>query len=219
MYATPGSGAGFALAPEVTPSTRTSNALGLDYKYYLPWRAALDLQYRYFQDTWHIRAQTAQIGYTQPWHNFTFDGDVRFYTQTHADFYSDLSPRRTSRISSHAIASCPPSNSLTIGTGVSYQFRIPYAPFLTKSTANFRFDHFMFDYKDFRDALLIDPAKGGRGGHRAAVLRGPQRGAAVPLGLLLSLILPRLRGLPDLSNTRPCDPASRPRHRCRTDRR
>ena len=31
---------------------------------------------------------------------------------------------------------------------------------ISKSTANIRFDHLMFDYKDFRDALLIDPAKG-----------------------------------------------------------
>ena len=160
LYATPGSGSGFALAAEVDPSTRTSNALGLDYKYFLPWQAALDLQYRYFTDTWHIRSHTAQIGYTQPWHNFTFDGSFRFYTQTHADFYSDLFASADQQNFMSRNRELSSFNSFTVGTGVSYQFRIPYASFLTKSTANFRFDHFLFDYKDYRDALLIDPAKG-----------------------------------------------------------
>jgi hypothetical protein len=158
MYADPSGGA--SLAAEIDPSTRTSNALGLDYKYYLPWRAALDLQYRYFTDTWHIRSQTAQIGYTQPWRNWTFDGSLRFYTQTHADFYSDLFASATQQNFLSRNRELSSFNSYTIGAGASYQFQIPYAKWISKSTANLRFDHFMFDYKDFRDALLIDPSKG-----------------------------------------------------------
>ncbi|HEX3838041.1 MAG TPA: DUF3570 domain-containing protein [Steroidobacteraceae bacterium] len=158
MYADPAGGA--SLAAEIDPNTRTSNALGLDYKYYLPWRAALDLQYRYFEDTWHIHAQTAQLGYTQPWRNWTFDGSVRFYTQTHADFYSDLFASATQQNFMSRNRELSSFNSLTVGAGASYQFQIPYAKWISKSTANLRFDHFMFDYKDFRDALLIDPSKG-----------------------------------------------------------
>jgi hypothetical protein len=160
MYATPGIGSGFALAPEVDPSTRTSNALGLDYKYFLPWRAAVDLQLRYFEDTWHIRAQTAQLGYTQPWRNWTFDGSVRYYTQTHADFYSDLFASADEQNFESRNRELSSFDSITIGTGASYLFHIPDAPWITKSTANFRVDHFFFDYKDFRDALLIDSATG-----------------------------------------------------------
>ena len=160
MFAEPGIGAGFGLAPEVDPSTRTSNALGFDYKYYLPWKAALDLQYRYYEDTWQIRAHTAQIGYTQPWRNWTFDGSVRFYTQTHADFYSDLfsSPTQQNFMSRNRELSA--FNSYTIGAGAAYEFHVPYATWINKSTANFRIDHLIFDYKDFRDALLIDPSAG-----------------------------------------------------------
>ena len=160
MYAEPGSGAGFALGPEVDPNTRTSNALGLAYKYYLPWRAALEAQYRYFTDTWHIRAHTAELGYTQPWRHWTFDGSFRFYTQTHADFYSDLfsSANEFNFMSRNRELSS--FTSYTIGAGASYDFQIPHAPWITKSSANFRVDHFLIDYKDFRDALLIDPAKG-----------------------------------------------------------
>jgi len=160
VYASPSNSSGFALAPEVDPSTRTSNALGLDYKYFLPWHAALDLQYRYFEDTWHIRAQTAQIGYTQPWHNFTFDGDFRFYTQTHADFYSDLFSAADAQNFESRNRELSSFNSFTVGTGVSYEFHIPHATFLSRSTANFRIDHFLFDYKDFRDLELVDPSKG-----------------------------------------------------------
>ena len=158
MYADPSGGA--SLAAEVDPNTRTSNALGLDYKYYLPWRSALDLQYRYFTDTWHIRAHTAQVTYTQPWRNWTFDGSVRFYTQTHADFYSDLFASANQQNFMSRDRALSSFNSYSIGAGASYQFRMPYASWISKSTANLRIDHFMFDYKDFRNALLIDPAKG-----------------------------------------------------------
>jgi hypothetical protein len=34
-----------------------------------------------------------EVDYTQPWHNFTFDGGLRYYHQNAADFYSDLFPR------------------------------------------------------------------------------------------------------------------------------
>lgn len=159
MYVQAG-GSGFALGTEVDPSTRTSNALGLDYKYFLPWRAAVDVQYRFFEDTWHIRSHTAQLSYTQPWRNWTFDGSVRFYTQSHADFYSDLFASANQQNFMSRNRELSSFDSITIGTGASYQFHIPDAPWIARSTANFRFDHFLFDYKDFRDALLIDPAKG-----------------------------------------------------------
>jgi hypothetical protein len=158
MYADPSGAA--SLAPEVDPSTRTSNALGLDYKYYLPWRSALDLQYRYFTDTWHIRSHTAQVGYTQPWHNWTFDGSFRFYTQTHADFYSDLFASATEQNFMSRDRELSSFNSYTIGAAAAYEFRMPYAPWISKSTANLRFDHLQIDYKDFRNALLIDPTNG-----------------------------------------------------------
>jgi len=159
MYVQAG-GAGFALGPEVDPSTRTSNALGLDYKYFLPWRAAVDVQYRYFEDTWGIRAQTAQLGYTQPWRHWTFDGSFRFYTQTHADFYSDLFASADEFNFMSRNRELSSFNSFTVGAGASYEFQIPRVTWISKSSANFRIDHFLFDYKDFRDALLIDPAKG-----------------------------------------------------------
>jgi Protein of unknown function (DUF3570) len=159
LYAQAG-GSGFGLAPEVDPSTRTSNALGLDYKYYLPWRAALDAQYRFFTDTWKIRSHTAQLGYTQPWRKWTFDGSLRYYTQSHADFYSDLFSSANEQNFMSRNRELSSFNSYTVSAGAAYQFQVPHANWISKSTANFRVDHFMFDYKDYRDALLIDPGKG-----------------------------------------------------------
>ena len=87
-------GLGFTLAPQVYPNTRTSNAASLQWKYYLPWRASLTAQYRFFRDTWGIVANTTELDYTWPvWRHWTFDGSLRYYEQTHASFYSDLFPR------------------------------------------------------------------------------------------------------------------------------
>ncbi len=132
LYADPASGAGFGLQPRIDPNTRTSNALGLDYKYYLPWRAALDLQYRYFEDTWQIRAHTAQLGYTQPWRNWTSMAVSVSTPRRNADFYSDLFSSATQQNFMSRNRELSSFNSYTIGAGASYQFRMPYAKWISK---------------------------------------------------------------------------------------
>ena len=159
-YLDPTSGKGFSLEPETDPSTRTSNALGLDYKYYLPYRASADVKYRYFQDTWGIRAHTAELGYTQPWRNFTFDGTFRYYTQTHADFYSNVFQFSNQFNFMSRNRELATYYSYSIGAGATYQFTIPRVRFIQKSTINLRYNHLFLDYKDFRNALLVDPAAG-----------------------------------------------------------
>ncbi len=160
IYLDPTSGRGFSTEPEIDPTNRTSNAIGGDYKYYLPWRAAVDAQYRYFFDTWGIHAQTAQLGYTQPWRNFTFDGVVRYYTQTQASFYSNafLYADQQNFMSRNRELSA--YYSYSIGAGASYEFKIPYQHWIQKSTANIRYDRMWIDYEDFRNALLVDSANG-----------------------------------------------------------
>ncbi|MEJ0100973.1 MAG: DUF3570 domain-containing protein [Pseudomonadota bacterium] len=56
----------YGRAPEIFPHTRTSDAGSITLKYYLPWRAALSGQYRYYGDTWGIGAHTAEVEYTHP---------------------------------------------------------------------------------------------------------------------------------------------------------
>jgi hypothetical protein len=45
---------GYSLGTQVYPNTRTSTAVEGRAKYYLPYRAAASVSYRYFTDTWGI---------------------------------------------------------------------------------------------------------------------------------------------------------------------
>ena len=92
-YADLGSALGYSFEPELYPNTRTSNALGLRARYYLPYRAAIEGEYRYFIDTWDVEGHTAALTYIHPWGDFTFTGKFRYHTQTGAHFYSDLFSR------------------------------------------------------------------------------------------------------------------------------
>jgi len=160
IYLDPTVGRGFSTEPEIDPSTRTSNAIGGDYKYYLPWRAALDLQYRYYVDTWGIHANTAQLGYTQPWRNWTFDGTLRYYNQSHATFYSNAFEYADQQNFMSRNRELSTYYSYSIGAGASYEFKIPYLHFIQKSTANIRYDRLFINYEDFRNALLVDTSEG-----------------------------------------------------------
>ena len=156
-YSSPGQGEGFTLADQVYPDTRTSNAASLTLKHYLPWRAAVSGQYRFFRDTWGIVAHTVEVEYTQPWHNFTFDGSLRYYRQNAADFYSDLFPRADYQNFMARDRELATFHSFTIGFGGEYQFpHFAWAPWMSRSTFNVHYAHLMIDYADFRNALLAD---------------------------------------------------------------
>jgi hypothetical protein len=153
-YLSPG-GLGFTLAPQVYPNTRTSNAASVQLKYYLPWRAALTGDYRFYRDTWGVVANTLEADYTMPlWKGWIFDWSLRYYEQTHADFYSDLFPRADYQNFEARDRELAAFHSYTAGMGASYEFQIPHAPWIHKSTANIRYDRMMIDYSDYRNALL-----------------------------------------------------------------
>jgi Protein of unknown function (DUF3570) len=156
LFLTPGQGRGFGKGPQVYPNTRTSNAASIDAKYYLWYRAAVTAQYRYFSDTWGIRAHTAELSYTHPaWRSFIFDGSFRFYTQNAANFYSDLFPRINFQNFQARDRELAAFNSFTLGAGAAYDFPIPRNRWINRSSLNVRYDHLLIDYKDFRNALLI----------------------------------------------------------------
>ena len=156
LYLNPEAGLGYTQADQIYPNTRTSNAAAIELKYYLPYRAAVTGSYRYFSDTWGIRAHTAEIGYTHPaWKSWIFDGTFRFYTQNAASFYSDLFPRANFQNFEARDRELAAFNSYTVGVGAAYDFPIPRNRWINRSSANVRFDHLLIDYKDFRNALLI----------------------------------------------------------------
>jgi hypothetical protein len=153
-YLSPGSGEGFTLADQVYPNTKTSNAASVQLKYFLPYRAALTAQYRFYSDTWGVKANTAELDYTHPWKHWIFDGSLRFYKQGHADFYSDLFPRADYQNFMARDRELAAFTSNTVGVGASYEFAMPFVKSLSKNTINVRADHMMINYSDFRNALL-----------------------------------------------------------------
>ncbi len=144
--------------PEQYPHTRSSNAASIRAKYFLPYRAAVDGMYRFYTDTWGIVGHTAELGYVHPldmaWAggNWIFEGRVRYYRQTAADFYMDIFPRADFSNFMARDKELATYNAITAGVGTTYEFKIERFPWLTKGQINFRYDHMMVNYDDFRDA-------------------------------------------------------------------
>jgi hypothetical protein len=160
-YADPTAPRGFSFAPEVYPRTKTSSAASGRLKYSLPWwRAAVDGSYRFYSDTWGVRAQTLQLGYAQPvFGNWLFDVRYRYYTQDAADFYRDLFPRRNTLNFQGRDKELSTFTAQTLGLGATWQFRMNRLPWLERGTVNLRYDYMMSRYDDFRDVTA-----GGRAG-------------------------------------------------------
>jgi hypothetical protein len=143
--------------PETFPNTRTSNAAAIMLKYYLPWRAAATGRYRFYGDTWGVRAHTAELEYAHPWKQWVFSGSYRFYTQNSADFFSDLFPAVDAQ---NFMARDKETSALTgntVGLGASYELPMTWTPWLKRGTANLHVDHMMIDYKYFRDLRNYPP--------------------------------------------------------------
>ena len=148
-------GKGYSPADQIYPRTRTSNAASGELKYFLPYRAAVSGQYRYFRDTWGIVGHTVEFDYTQPaFGHWIFDGSVRYYRQNAATFYSDLFPRANYSNFMARDRELAAFHSITLGIGASYEFHVPRAPWINKSSLNVRYNRLIIDYSDFRNALF-----------------------------------------------------------------
>jgi len=158
-YADPTVPRGFSYEPELYPNTRTSNALGLRLKYYLPYRAALEGEYRYFTDTWDIESHTARLAYIHPWGPFEFHVRYRWHDQTGAHFYSDLFPRAQATNFRGRDKELSPLTSQTIGISGSYEFvgEPEGWGFIKRGTVNVSYDLLSVDYHDFSDISAGQP--------------------------------------------------------------
>lgn len=152
-FADPTSGRGFSYESELYPNTRTSNAVGLRARYYLPWRAALEGEYRFFTDTWDIESNTVSIEYTHPWKQFIFSGEYRYHDQTGAHFYSDLFSRSEATNFRGRDKELSPLTSHTVKIGGSYEFiNDPDGwGFIKRGTANVSYSFLSVDYHEFSD--------------------------------------------------------------------
>lgn len=151
-YLDPDSPAGYAYQPEVYPRTRTSNAASLGARYFLPFRAAVHGEYRWFTDTWGIDANTLRLGYTHPLGaRWVLEGGLRWYDQSAADFYADLFPREDAQNFLARDKELSTFTSLMLSVGATYELPAFGAGFLQRSTVNLFYDRIRYEYDDFRD--------------------------------------------------------------------
>jgi len=149
-YVDPGNSSLFLLEDEIYPDTRTSTAVAIRARYFMPYRAALHAEFRIFEDSWGIKANNFEIGYTHPFANdWIAEIHYRTYSQTKADFYNDLFDKELSTFTDN-----------TIGFGISYEFAKSEGGNIDKASINFKFDYIQFNYDDFRDARQTSFAAG-----------------------------------------------------------
>ena len=160
-YLDPGAALGYSYQPELYPRTKTSSATALRGMYYLPYRAALKAEARYYSDTWDVQAWNVEVGYVHPLpRGVTLDLKYRFYSQSAAEFYNDLFPRESAQNFMARDKELAEYTTHTLGAGVSYEFQTSWLSFFKKGEANLFVDWIKFDYEDFRDVRVTDVAPG-----------------------------------------------------------
>lgn len=161
-YLDPTSAQGYSFSPEVYPTTRTGNAFAIKARYYLPWQAAASGGYRYYTDTWGIHASTLELGYTHPFMHERLIADLglRYYTQSHASFYSDLFPRYNSQ--NYLARDRELSSLYTESLSGVLTYELPKArwSFIKRSTASLHLEGLLYRYRDFLNASVKNVVPG-----------------------------------------------------------
>ncbi len=143
---------GYSYQAELYPHTRTSNAVAINARYYLPYRAAVHGEYRYYTDTWGIDANSVSLGYTHPWgKRWIFEVGYRWYDQSAADFYSDLFPRADAQNFLARDKELSTFTSHMFSLGATYELPSLGWDRLRRSTVNLFYDRINYQYDDFRD--------------------------------------------------------------------
>jgi Protein of unknown function (DUF3570) len=161
-----------AVVPERHPRTRSSRAIRIGTVGRVGWfgqagqaepRDALRADYRYFWDTWDIKAHTAEVGYSRSLgQSFLADGFVRYYKQSKALFYSDNAQADTTYLSRNRQLGT--FNNLTVGGKLSYDWKAQ--PGVYDLKANLGLELLNVNYRDYTDVRTGQPYR-----LRAAVLQ------------------------------------------------
>lgn len=146
---------GYSYEPELYPETRNSDAIAIRANYYLPYRASLRGEYRYYTDNWGIEANNVRLDYLHPFDHFTLHVNVRNYDQTSADFYSDLfefSEATNFRARDKELSTF---TALSYGVGIEYELPKTWTVFGDKTTMTLRWDQVNYDYDNFSDVTAL----------------------------------------------------------------
>ena len=158
----PNAARGYSYESELYPRTRTSSAQAIRAMYYLPYRAALKLEYRNYTDSWGIQAFNSEVAYVHPIDDtgITVELKYRFYDQTEADFYSDLFPRSSAQNFLARDKEMAAFQTHTLGAGVSYEFEMEWFPGFKRGQVSLMMDYLDFQYDNFRDVTATGFAPG-----------------------------------------------------------
>lgn len=137
-----------AAVPEVDPNTRTSRAATLRVAGSVGASGAVRLQYRFFWDTWDIRANTEELGYSQyAGTRWLLDGFVRHYSQSQANFYSN----DFSGVMAYMSRNRQLSTFNDFGVGAKAAYSIVRVPARYEVKFNAAFEQLRFHYDNFTD--------------------------------------------------------------------
>jgi Protein of unknown function (DUF3570) len=137
-----------AAVPERDPRTRSSRAAKFRLIGDLGSRDAMHAEYRYFWDTWGIKAHTAELGYSRYFGDkWLADSFLRYYTQDHALFYSDNAQTETTYVSRNRQLST--FDSVGLGGKLAYTWRKVPGKYEVKFNGALEYVKFKFD--DFTD--------------------------------------------------------------------
>lgn len=151
-YRDPNDSTAFLYQPERYPETRTSTSVATRALYYLPYRASIRGEYRYFTDTWGIDAHTFELAYVHGLStHWTLEGKVRYYTQDAADFYSDLYEFENSQTHLARDKELSTLSGTTLGAGAVYEWKQTSLPGIKRLQFSLLLDWLDFEYDDFRD--------------------------------------------------------------------
>ena len=160
-YADPLSDLGYSFEPELYPNTRTTTAVGMRARYFLPYRAAIEGEYRWFTDTWDIDANTLAISYIHPWREWTFTGKFRWHDQDGAHFYRDIFTRSEQTNFRGRDKELSPLTSYALKLQAAYEFinddGNPAWGFITRAKVTASLNFLSIDYHDFSDLTALAP--------------------------------------------------------------
>jgi Protein of unknown function (DUF3570) len=137
-----------ATVPERYPRTRSSRALKVRTVVGLDSRDALRAEYRYFYDTWDVRAHTAELGYSRyVGADWLADGFVRVNLQKQALFYSDNANAALTYVTRNRQLS--DFNGFSLGGKVTHSYRRVPGEYEIKLNAGYEL--MRFKYSNFTD--------------------------------------------------------------------
>jgi hypothetical protein len=91
------------------------------------------------------------VGYIQPLESgWILEANIRYYTQSAADFYSDLFPRMNAQNFMARDKELSDFRSYSVGFTLGYDLLANGWHFIDGGSVNLSYEHVWYDYKDFR---------------------------------------------------------------------